>query len=172
MSEKDKINPAIEWWRAPQDALSDLSKKLWIADSIVREINKLSQDRKKELELDLTTILKEAEGWKVWIANRDQKIKDTLAGEYAIIVSKNDINGGLNDPQDTLDRKGTLNPKGTLDQMDERFEKLQKNLESVKNLDQSIVSARPSRVRSSRTTKPVARGERLADRAADRKSVV
>lgn len=137
MSEKDNLNPA-ELWEAPNSALSELIKKLWISDNIAKEISNLSQEKKEELEFSLKSILKEVEDQKLWQTDRDQKIKNTLASEYGILISDNE-NNKKNITEDNEWSNKIKRISEDVDKSTERFEKLQKNLESVKKLDPAVV---------------------------------
>ncbi|MBC7498309.1 hypothetical protein H7170_01575 [Candidatus Gracilibacteria bacterium] len=133
--------PVKEQPEAPKDALSGLIKKLGISDDVSKSINNLSQDKKEELELELKNILKEVEEQKLGSIDKDQKIKNTLALEYDIVISENKINnsGGENKGKvnSILESEGKVN--SILETNADKFEKLQANLESVKKIDPMIV---------------------------------
>lgn len=123
MAEQEK-KTSVEWlWEAPKDALSDMMQKLKISPEIQQKIQQLQWEKKERCQLSLEDILVEVEEQKLWPTDRNKKIQDTLEKEYAI-----------NFP----DQKKKLIE--SIDNTVWDFEKLQKNLESVKNLNQTIVS--------------------------------
>jgi hypothetical protein len=131
MSELPKPIPALEWWEAPKGDLSEIVKSLRLWDYVLREINKLSQEEKEELEISLAKILKEHINWEIWETDKNQKISSTFAWKYNINISQWVVTSG----EETMNLK---NEKISVN--DAMFIRLDNNLRFVKALDDRIVS--------------------------------
>lgn len=123
MSENLKSIPIAEWQEAPKDALSEVIKKLEISPETEKAIRWLKWEKLDRCMLSLEDIFTEVEEQKLWKTDKERKIQDTLENEYGITISS----------------KNKVESKD-VDETAWALKELQKNLESVKKLDPTIVS--------------------------------
>lgn len=131
MSENDNLNPKIEWQEAPKDALSRVIEELKIPPEIEQSIRWLKWENKDLCIISLEDILKEFEEWKLWIADRDQKIKNTLAEEYNIVILTNKI---------TQTKENEKTKEKEVNEKNNEHKLLLERLTKVKELNPDVVS--------------------------------
>ncbi len=152
MAELPKLTPNPEWWEAPKDALSEVTRKLWITQDIIERINKLTLEYKNQCIISLEDILTELNNWKIWEADKNQKIRDTLASEYNIIINGNlpnkwSIQTSFTSINSEIDNTNTESNLG--------FKRLQERLENVKKLDEWLNTPVVSDELAKAKTKPL-----------------
>lgn len=135
----------IEWGgEASTDALSVIIKELGLNSEIKNQILKLEESQREECVMSIDSIIKEAKEKNIGNADRDKKVRETLASEYGIIFKQTDTN--------KIEISTNSEIVNLREWNNENFLLLWKRLEAVKLLDTAIVEGE---LKSAKATHPL-----------------